>query len=126
MGTTGLSVRVDLAVLIVAPLLGILLDRALFRYLRTASSVAELVTVLGLLVAIPQILKLWFGQNPQYGTQGIVPHGDTAYNPFGTVFVSRDDLATIGVTLIAVIGWCCCSAIPRSGCACVRSSRARG
>ena len=92
-----------LAVLVVAPLLGLLLDRVLFRHLRTASPVAKLVTVLGLLVAIPQILKLWFGQNPQYGTQGIVPNGDHAYNPFGTVFVSRDDLATIGVTVIAVV-----------------------
>src|SRR5689334_16920715 len=92
-----------LAVLVVAPLLGILLDRVLFRYLRTASAVAKLVTVLGLLVAIPQILKLWFGQNPQYGTEGIVPNGDKAYNPFGTVFVSRDDLATIGITLVAVV-----------------------
>ncbi len=93
-----------LAVLVVAPLLGIFLDRVLFRYLRNASSVARLVTVLGLLVAIPQILKLWFGQDPQYGTQGIVPHGDHTYNPFGTVFVNRDDLATIAVTLLAVIG----------------------
>jgi branched-chain amino acid transport system permease protein len=91
------------AVLIIAPLLGLLLDRALFRHLRTASGVAKLVTVLGLLVAIPQILKLWFGQNPQYGTQGIVPKGDQAYNPFGTVFVSRDDLATIGITVLAVV-----------------------
>jgi branched-subunit amino acid ABC-type transport system permease component len=93
-----------LAVLVVSPLLGILLDRGLFRYLRTASPAAKLVTVLGLLVAIPQILKLWFGQNPQYGTSGIVPHGDKAYNPFGTVFVSRDDIATIGITLLAVGG----------------------
>ncbi len=92
-----------LAVLIVAPLLGIFLDRILFRHLRTAPAVAKLVTVLGLLVAIPQILKLWFGQDPQYGTQGIVPNGDHAYNPFGTVFVSRDDLATIGITVIAVV-----------------------
>ena len=93
-----------LAVLVIAPALGIFLDRVLFRHLRTAPAVAKLVTVLGLLVAVPQILKLWFGQNPQYGPQGIVPNGDHAYNPFGTVFVSRDDLATIGVTLIAVIG----------------------
>jgi branched-subunit amino acid ABC-type transport system permease component len=91
------------AVLIVSPLLGLLLERALFRYLRTAPPVARLVTVLGLLVAIPQILKLWFGQNPAYGTQGIVPNGDHAYNPFGTVYVNRDDLATIGVTIIAVV-----------------------
>jgi branched-chain amino acid transport system permease protein len=92
-----------LAVLVVAPLLGVFLDRVLFRYLRAAPPVARLVTVLGLLVAIPQIVKLWFGQNPQYGTQGIVPHGDQTYNPFGTVFVNRDDLATIGVTVLAVI-----------------------
>ena len=92
------------AVFVVAPLLGIFLDRVLFRYLRTAPAVAKLVTVLGLLVAIPQILKLWFGQNPQYGTLGIVPNGDHTYNPFGTVFVNRDDLATIGVTIVAVLG----------------------
>lgn len=93
-----------LAVLVVAPLLGILLDRVLFRHLRTAPPVAKLVTVLGLLVAMPQILKLWFGQNPAYGTQGIVPHGDHSYNPFGTVFVTRDDLATIAVTFVAFVG----------------------
>jgi branched-subunit amino acid ABC-type transport system permease component len=93
-----------LAVLIVAPALGIFLDRLLFRHLRTASPTAKLVTVLGLLVAIPQILKLWFGQDPAYGTSGIVPEGDRAYNPFGTVFVSRDDLATIVVTFLAFVG----------------------
>jgi branched-subunit amino acid ABC-type transport system permease component len=92
------------AVFVVSPLLGVILERALFRYLRTAPPVARLVTTLALLVAIPQVLKLWFGQNPQYGTEGIVPHGDHAYNPFGTVFVSRDDLATIGITVLAVVG----------------------
>jgi branched-subunit amino acid ABC-type transport system permease component len=91
------------AVFILSPLLGLLLERILFRHLRTASPVARLVTTLALLVAIPQILKLWFGQNPQYGTQGIVPSGDHAYNPFGTVFVSRDDLATIGITIVSVV-----------------------
>jgi branched-subunit amino acid ABC-type transport system permease component len=90
------------AVFLVSPLLGLLLERALFRYLRNAPPVARLVTTLALLVAIPQILKLWFGQNPQYGTEGIVPKGDLAYNPFGTVFVTRDDIATIVVTLLAV------------------------
>src|SRR5262245_33868813 len=62
------------AVFVVSPLLGVILERALFRYLRTAPPVARLVTTLALLVALPQVLKLWFGQNPQYGTQGIVPN----------------------------------------------------
>jgi len=33
-----------------------------------------------------------------------VPHGDHAYNPFGTVFVSRDDIATIVITGLAFVG----------------------
>jgi branched-chain amino acid transport system permease protein len=93
-----------IAVVIVGPLLGFILDRGLFRYLRNAPAIAKLVTSLALLVAIPQTLKLWFGQNAQAGTQGIVPKGDTSYNPFGDVFVSRNDLATIIATLVAVIG----------------------
>ena len=128
-GTTWpIPVAFVVAVLIVAPLLGIFLERALFRYLRTATPVAPSSSRRSaLLVAIPQILKLWFGQNPQYGTQGIVPNGDHAYNPFGTVFVSRDDLATIG-DHAASRSSCsrCCSATPRSVCACAPSWRARG
>ncbi len=99
-----IPVALLIAVFIVAPLLGYLLDRALFRYLRNAPAIAKLVTALALLVAIPQILKLWFGQNPAAGTQGIVPKGDTTYNPFGDVFISRNDIATILATLAAVIG----------------------
>jgi branched-subunit amino acid ABC-type transport system permease component len=98
-----IPVALLVAVFIVAPLLGLVLDRGLFRYLRNATAIAKLVTSLALLVAIPQILKLWFGQNPAAGTQGIVPRGDTSYNPFGDVFVSRNDLATILVTLLVVI-----------------------
>jgi branched-chain amino acid transport system permease protein len=99
-----IPVALLIAVFVVAPLLGFILDRGLFRYLRNATAITKLVTALALLVAIPQILKLWFGQNPAAGTQGIIPKGDTTYNPYGDVFVSRNDLATILVTLAAVVG----------------------
>jgi branched-chain amino acid transport system permease protein len=91
-----------IALFIAAPLLGFILDRAVFRWVRSAPPIAKLVTSLALLVAIPQILKLWFGQNPASGTQGIVPNGDTAYHPFGDVFISRNDVATITATLVVV------------------------
>ncbi len=91
------------SVFIAAPLLGFLLDRILFRYLRGASPIAKLVTALALLVAIPQILALWFDESTASGTQGIIPKGDTTYNPFGDVFVNRNDLATIGITVAAVL-----------------------
>ena len=45
------------SVLIAAPALGFVLDRGLFRYMRTASGVVKLVTALGLFVAIPEIVK---------------------------------------------------------------------
>ena len=57
-----------LAIVVVGPLLGLLLDRILYRHLRTASPLAKLVTSLGLLVAIPQVVNLifGFGDQPQY------------------------------------------------------------
>jgi branched-subunit amino acid ABC-type transport system permease component len=92
------------SVFIAAPLLGLLLDRLIFRFLRNSTAIVKLVISLALLVAIPQVVKLWFGQNAASGTRGIVPKGTTTYNPIGDVFVSRDDLAAIFVTLLAVIG----------------------
>ncbi len=95
------------AVLLVAPLLGLLLDRALYRYLRTAPTVAKLVTSLGLLVALPAIVSLKrllnFGNSPAYGPTGIVYHGDVAYH-FSKYALTRDQIATIVVTLVAVVG----------------------
>src|SRR4029079_8682249 len=41
------------AVFVVSPASGLALDRLLFRHLRTAPTVAKLVTSIGLLVAIP-------------------------------------------------------------------------
>src|SRR5690349_24183656 len=48
------------AIVIIGPLLGFILDRALYRHLRTAPPLAKLVTSLGLLVAIPQLVNLMF------------------------------------------------------------------
>ena len=61
------------AVIVVAPLLGLVLDRFLFRHLRTAPTVAKLVVSLGLLVAIPEIVDLWFGAGNAFGPPTIWP-----------------------------------------------------
>jgi branched-chain amino acid transport system permease protein len=92
-----------LAVIIVAPLTGLILDRVLFRYLRNASSTARLVTVLGLLVAVPQAVDLWFGTANASAT-GVVPNGLTIYHPLSGVALYRDDIATIVITLVIVVG----------------------
>jgi branched-subunit amino acid ABC-type transport system permease component len=53
------------SVVIVGPLLGLVLNSLLFRHLRGAPPVARLVTSLGLLVAMSEIVKLWFGSGPE-------------------------------------------------------------
>ena len=95
-----------LAVVVVAPLLGYVLDRALFRHLRTARSIAKLVTTLGLLVAIPEITKLWFGSGASFGVKGIWPSTDEIGGPtiyrFGDYAIDGNQVATVLVTLVAV------------------------
>ncbi len=96
-----------LSVFVVAPLLGYLLDRSLFRHLRTASSIAKLVTTLGLLVAIPEITKLWFGGGASFGVKGIWPTTDEIGGPtiyrWGDYAVDGNQVATVLVTLVAVV-----------------------
>lgn len=94
-----------LAVVVLAPLLGLVLYWALFRFLRSATEVARLAVSIGLLLALPEIVKvvLGFGQSPLYGVDGIVGNGDTIYH-FGGYSFFRNDLATIVVTLSAVAG----------------------
>jgi branched-subunit amino acid ABC-type transport system permease component len=88
-----------------APLLGLVLYRGLFRYLRTAPQVARLAVSIGLLVALPEIvnLALHLGDSPLYNAEGIVGHGDTLYH-LGSYGFDRNELATIVVTLLAVVG----------------------
>ena len=89
------------AVGVVAPLVGLVFDRFLFRFLRTASDTAKLVSVLGLFVALPQMVFLWFGANTKANAIGIVPNGSHTFSPIHNVFLSRDDIA-IAVTGLVV------------------------
>ncbi|MFN8034795.1 MAG: ABC transporter permease [Acidimicrobiia bacterium] len=93
------------AILVVSPLIGIVMYLAIYRYLRTAPPVARLAVSIGLLVALPAIVKLvlQLGDSPLYGVEGIVGKGDTLY-AFFDYNINRDQLATIFVTLASVLG----------------------
>jgi branched-subunit amino acid ABC-type transport system permease component len=90
------------AVVIAGPLLGLLLDQALYRHLRTASSVAKLVTSLGLLVAIPQIVKLWFGSSPAYSPPGLIRSDRTFLS--GQLTLDMNEVVTMLATVLVVLG----------------------
>jgi branched-chain amino acid transport system permease protein len=92
-----------IAVIVVAPLVGFVLDRLLFRHLRTAPTVAKLVVSLGLLVAIPGIVTLWFGSEPAFGPPTIWPNEFAIYR-FGSYSVDGNQAATLIATAVSVVG----------------------
>ena len=83
-----------------------LLDRGCSATCAPRRDAAKLVSVLGLFVAIPQMVFLWFGQNPKYErSRHRARTASITYNPFDNVFVSRDDLAIDRITgLVVFVG----------------------
>jgi branched-chain amino acid transport system permease protein len=91
------------AVLVVAPLIGVLLDRLLFRHLRSATPVARLITSLGLLVAIPEVTLIWFGRSASYNPPSVFPRANEVYW-WGDYSLDGNQLGTIVATFVAVGG----------------------
>ena len=89
------------AVVLLGPAIGYVLDRALFRHLRTAPPLARLVTSLGLLVAIPQMVQIWFGSSPAYNPLGIAPDPDRIFR-WSEYALDANQMATIVVTILVV------------------------
>ena len=96
-----------LAVFILAPLIGLILERLIFRHLRTASAVAKLVVSIGLTLALPALFELAANFSAVAGRtpEGIVPNGaGVFYDPFGVYPWSRNELTQMFVAFIAVVG----------------------
>jgi branched-subunit amino acid ABC-type transport system permease component len=90
------------AVVVVAPLVGFILERFIFRYLRTAPAIAKLVTTLGLLVAIPEIVNVLFGSEQKFGVPTIWPEEFAIYR-FGDYAIDGNEAATVIATVISVV-----------------------
>jgi branched-chain amino acid transport system permease protein len=97
---------VVLSVLVVAPLVGLVLERLIFRHLRTAPAVVKLVVAIGLSVALPSLFDLFANFEAVAGRTpvGIVPRGaDVFYDPFGVYTFSRNELVSIGVAVFGML-----------------------
>ena len=94
-----------LSVFVVAPLIGLLLERLIFRHLRTAPAVAKLVVTIGLTVALPNLFELVTSFQPVAGRtpEGIVPNGDVLYNVFNVYSFSRNELVALGVAVLGML-----------------------
>src|ERR687891_725357 len=95
------------SVFVLAPAIGLVLERLIFRPLRTASAVAKLVVTIGLSVALPALFELITDFQPVAGQtpEGIVPDGASVfYDPFGVYAFSRNELVALGVAVLGMLG----------------------
>ena len=96
-----------LSVFVLAPAIGLVLERLIFRHLRTASSVVKLVVTIGLSVALPALFDLVVGFEAVAGRtpEGIVPDGASVfYDPFGVYSFSRNELVAMAVAVTGMLG----------------------
>ena len=97
-------------VLVVSPLVGFLLDRLVFRWLRGASPIGKLVSALGLLVAVPQVINVWLGPNQLFGIKGIWWNDNALYHLGDYTLDGRQmaimvSVAAVVLLLVALFRW---------------------
>lgn len=102
-----LAPAVFLAVVVLGVVMAFLLDRGIYRHQRTATPLAKLVTSLGLLVAIPQIVLLFIGTQSKVNPPPLWPvrRTDDFLWPEGSRYVlDAGQIATLISTGVIVVG----------------------
>jgi branched-chain amino acid transport system permease protein len=90
------------SVFVLGPVVGILLDRLLFRRIRTASPLVKLVPSLGLLIALPQLALIIAGATPDIPPPALFVNAQRVYAHLGSVPLSGLELSIFGSTLVVV------------------------
>ena len=92
-----------LSVLILSPGVGLLLDRYLFSRMATTNTTAKIVSSVGLLIAIPQLLPILFGGSPRENPPSLwLNPAHVEFRLFGTG-VNGGEVSTMVITVIAVV-----------------------
>ncbi|MGH9112960.1 MAG: branched-chain amino acid ABC transporter permease, partial [Acidimicrobiales bacterium] len=102
-----LAPAVFLAVVVLGVVMAFVLDRGIYRHQRTATPLAKLVTSLGLLVAIPQIVLLFIGTQLKVNPPPLWParRVDDFLWPEGSRYVlDAGQIATLISTGVIVVG----------------------
>lgn len=95
------------SVVILAPLLGIVLELVVFRHLRTAPAIVGLVITIGLTLALPAIVDIVLSYEPRTGLTpaGLAPDGNNVYyEVFGVYSFSRNELIAMAAVTVATAG----------------------
>ncbi len=92
-----------LSVVVLAPLLGVIFDRFLFRKIPNTNTTAKLVTGLSLFVGIPALLPVLFGSQNQYNSPSILFNPETVYFRLAGTPVNGIYLSSVIVTAVVLV-----------------------
>ncbi|MHB1518790.1 MAG: ABC transporter permease [Acidimicrobiales bacterium] len=95
-----------LSVVVLAPVLGLVLDRFLFRKIPNTNTTAKLVTGISLFVGIPSLLPVLFGSQNQFNAPSILFNPNVVYFRLAGTPVNGIYLSSVVVTaavLVAVV-----------------------
>ena len=98
----GILAAAAVAILVASPALGILLYFALFRFLRLSPPLVKVVATLGLLVAIPALSTLIFGNQAITSAPGLAPEPVRVFNFLG-VAVTLDQVIVYACVVATVV-----------------------
>ncbi|HXW38848.1 MAG TPA: ABC transporter permease, partial [Acidimicrobiales bacterium] len=91
-----------ISVPLLAPALGLALDRYLFRKIPNSNTTAKLVTGIALAVGIPSLLPVIFGSTNQYNPPSILFNPNTVYFRVAGTPINGIDLATVVATVVVL------------------------
>lgn len=91
------------AVVLISPALGVAMDRFLFSHIPTASMTAKVISSVGLLIAIPQLIPIIFGSQQRNKIGYLWLNPAVVYFRIGHSPVNGEALATTVITVGAVL-----------------------
>ena len=89
------------AVVLASPVLGLAMERFLFRYTRTSGPLVKLVPALGLLIAIPSVTQMVIGTGTRLPSSLVLQPWEIYFH-LGTTAVSGEELSTTVITVVVV------------------------
>jgi len=91
------------SVIVISPALGLAFDRFLFRHIPTASTTVKVISSLGLLIAIPQLIPIIFGSEQRHKIGYLWLNPATVYFHLGSTPINGQDISTTVITVVAVL-----------------------
>ncbi|HEX4245748.1 MAG TPA: ABC transporter permease [Acidimicrobiales bacterium] len=92
-----------LSVVVLAPLLGLIFDRYLFRKIPNTNTTAKLVTGIALFVGIPALLPVLFGSANQYNSPSILFDPNTVYFRIASTPINGIYLSSVVITAVVLV-----------------------